>query len=189
MTTITDEKSVKDFLKNKKITCTNHLISGAPTSIILSYLVNNKMFNELNDLSTSYSILMSIYVDDLTFSSLKPIPKEFRKAVKKIINRYNYKLSIKKIKLYKKHQHKLVTGVIITPDNKVIVKNSLRRKVIKQFMKVKISPNSKNIKVLQGLVSSARQIDKSIFPSIYNYAYKSNLDINQSKTHNKQKGA
>lgn len=42
---------VYDFLANKGVNCYNHLISGAPTSQILSYLVNHKMFDELQLLS------------------------------------------------------------------------------------------------------------------------------------------
>ena len=38
---------VSRFLNTKKISCTNHLISGAPTSQKLSYLVNHKMFDHL----------------------------------------------------------------------------------------------------------------------------------------------
>lgn len=39
---------VYDFLGQKGVHCYNHLISGAPTSQILSYLVNHKMFDELH---------------------------------------------------------------------------------------------------------------------------------------------
>lgn len=42
---------VYDFLGQKGVHCYNHLISGAPTSQILSYLVNHKMFDELHTLS------------------------------------------------------------------------------------------------------------------------------------------
>ena len=38
---------VKDFIEEKGIKYTNHLPSGSPISSILSYLANNKMFNEL----------------------------------------------------------------------------------------------------------------------------------------------
>ena len=48
LTTIDLEKAqaknitaVRQFLEEKKVKCTNHLISGAPTSQILSYLVNH----------------------------------------------------------------------------------------------------------------------------------------------------
>lgn len=38
---------IYDFLKDKNVACKNHLISGAPTSQILSYLVNHSMFDEM----------------------------------------------------------------------------------------------------------------------------------------------
>jgi len=66
---IKDIESVESFLISKKIRTPNHLISGSPASQILSYLVNHKMFDELQSLCDKNDISMSIYVDDITFSS------------------------------------------------------------------------------------------------------------------------
>lgn len=60
---------VYDFLAAKGVKCYNHLISGAPTSQILSYLVNHKMFDELQALSDNNDVIMTVYVDDVVFSS------------------------------------------------------------------------------------------------------------------------
>lgn len=50
---------VYDFLGQKGVHCYNHLISGAPTSQILSYLVNHKMFDELHTLSAKNDMITS----------------------------------------------------------------------------------------------------------------------------------
>ena len=42
-----DLDEIYNFLKAKGVSCTNHLISGAPTSQIMSYLVNHQMFDEM----------------------------------------------------------------------------------------------------------------------------------------------
>ena len=58
---------VYGFLKEKHVKCYNHLSSGAPTSQILSYLVNHKMFDELQKLADKFEYTMSVYVDDVAF--------------------------------------------------------------------------------------------------------------------------
>ena len=78
---------VYDFLNNKGVKCYNHLISGAPTSQILSYLVNHKMFDELQTLSDKNNITMTIYVDDVVFSSEHKISSQFRQSVLSIIKK------------------------------------------------------------------------------------------------------
>ena len=48
---IHDCNEVLLFLESKKVSCHNHLISGAPTSQIMSYLVNHHMFDFYNIIS------------------------------------------------------------------------------------------------------------------------------------------
>ena len=164
------DPSVYDFLKNKNITCINHLISGAPTSQILSYLANHRMFDDIQKLSNRYGITMSIYVDDITFSSNEKIPKRFKESIKSIIIRYGYKLSKGKEKYYIKNYPKLVTGVIIGTHGDLLIKNELRLKVIKEFKRLQKDPNNDECrKRLRGLVLAARQVDTNAFQSIYQY--------------------
>ena len=57
------------FLDSKGVTCKNHLISGAPTSQIMSYLVNHRMFDEMQKVADDNNAVMTVYVDDVTFST------------------------------------------------------------------------------------------------------------------------
>ena len=180
LTTIDLEKSnmvnpdeVYQFLSDKNVSCFNHLISGAPTSQIMSYLVNRKMFDEIQKISDENNITMTIYVDDVTFSSECWIPYRFKEKVFRIIKKYGYQISKKKVKLYTKLYPKLVTGVVIDYAGKPIVKNSIRYKIINEFKYLKKHPNDVNSrKRLKGLLIAARQVDRNIFPAIYNYAFK-----------------
>ena len=160
------------FLKSKKVKCTNHLISGAPTSQILSYLVNQDMFNELQTLSDANHIKMSIYVDDITFSGNCHISNRFRRKVLEIIKKYNYKISAEKTKFYTKDYPKTVTGVIISSDNNTKISNHIQNAIIKDFSSLKMNPDDdKTRKRLRGYLSAARQVDKNAFQGIYNYVY------------------
>lgn len=68
-THITNRDDVYLFLSSKKVSCRNHLISGAPTSQIMSYLVNHHMFSEMQAIANKNNISMTVYVDDVTFST------------------------------------------------------------------------------------------------------------------------
>lgn len=179
LTTIDIEKSaskdlstVYNFLDSKGVSCYNHLISGAPTSQILSYLVNHQMFNEMQEYARINNVIMTIYVDDVTFSSEYRISNGFKKCIFKIVKKYDYQLSATKVKLYTKTYPKLVTGVIIDANGKLTVKNSIRNRIIKEYHYLKEhSDDIKSRQRLQGLITAARQVDKYIYPNIYKFAF------------------
>lgn len=163
---------VYDFLDNKGVKCYNHLISGAPTSQILSYLVNHKMFDELQVLSDRNKVTMTVYVDDVVFSSEHKISSEFRKSVLSLIKKYNYQVSRNKVKGYSKTYPKLVTGVIINSEGKTVIKNALRKKIMVEYEKLRNNPfDSESRQRLRGLVVAARQVDKSAYPNIRKFAF------------------
>lgn len=167
-----DLQSVKNFLSDKGVTCYNHLISGAPTSQLLSYLVNRKMFDELHMLAAKQGISMTVYVDDITFSSRSRISRRFRAAVLKVIQKHNYQVSRKKTKNYTKYYPKLVTGVIIDSNGNPIIKNSLRKKIADEHKNLRQCPdNNASRRRLQGLVTAARQVDRTAYPTIHKFAF------------------
>ena len=76
-------------------------------------------------------------------------------------------MSKHKVRLYKAHNHKEVTGVIITSDHKLRVKNKQRLKTINALKDYKMDKNDEKKKQrLQGLVVSCRQIEAELFPAI-----------------------
>ncbi len=167
-----DIASIYNFLDNKGVICHNYLISGAPTSQILSYLVNHKMFDEMQKLAYDNHMVMTVYVDDITFSSKYKISYSLKTKVINIIQKYNYQVSKKKVKTYTKLYPKLVTGVIINSYGKPIVKNSIRNKIIIEHDYLRKHPDDKKRhQRLKGLLTAARQVDKHIFPTIYCYAF------------------
>lgn len=167
-----DYKAIQEFLDDKKVKCTNHLISGAPTSQILSYLVNHNMFDEMQRSADKHGITMSIYVDDVTFSSENFISSRFKNAIFSIIKKYDYQMSIKKVKSYSKLYPKLVTGVIIDSSGNLTIKNALRKKITVEHLHLRSNPDDKESRQrLRGLITAARQVDKSVYPNIHKYAF------------------
>lgn len=93
-----NQVKINDFLRTKKIRCSNHLMTGSPCGPILSYLVNEDMFNEMKKVCDYKNINMTIYIDDVFFSSTKPISSSFKKRIIKIITKNGYNVSKRKIK-------------------------------------------------------------------------------------------
>lgn len=163
---------INTFLAEKGITSYNHLISGAPTSQILSYLANINMFNEIQTVSDKSDIIFTIYVDDLTFSSENNISNAFKNQIFKIVSQYGYHVSSKKTKCYSRNYPKLVTGVIIKRNGTITLRNSLHAKIIHEFTKLRANPNNNRSRLrLNGLITAARQINPNAFPGIYMYLH------------------
>lgn len=165
---IQDQESVERFLLMKGIKTTNHLISGAPTSQILSYLVNHNMFDELQTFCNKNNITMSIYVDDITFSAQNIVSHKHKEIIYNIISKYLYRLSRSKVKYYTNNYPKSVTGTVILPNGKLIIPNSLSHKVINELRNYKDNPQDEHSrKRLQGLIVAAQQTEPTIFDNIY----------------------
>lgn len=171
---LTNRIEIDDFINKKKIRQMNHLCTGASPSPLLSYLVNQNMFHEMMNLCRKYNVKMTVYVDDAVFSCKKPIEPWFRKQILKIITKYGYNISMKKVKYYLPSEVKKVTGVIIKPDGSLDVPNRLRLKIKKRFKRVQ---DKSDLDRLSGCIISARQINKAMYPSLSQYIKAQNAKI------------
>lgn len=179
LTTIDIEKSqancldeVYRFLDAKGVTCKNHLISGAPTSQIMSYLVNHRMFDEMQKVADANDAIMTVYVDDVTFSTENRISRDFREKILAIVRKYGYRISKSKVKKYTKLYPKLVTGVVIDSEGHPVIKNSMREKIITEHAYLREHPeDAESRQRLRGLLTAARQVNKHAFPTVYRFAY------------------
>lgn len=176
---VKDMERINAFLNDKRVTTRNHLISGSPTSQILSYMVNHKMFDEMQRLCDKNGIVMTVYVDDVTFSSKNIISNHIRAKIKLIVKKYGYQLSTHKEVSYSKFYPKVITGAIVNKNGDISVRNSMRKNIIDEFEKLKNHPDDANVRRrLRGLVVAAQQVDSSAFPSIRNYAFDKKYKVN-----------
>ena len=95
---------------------------GLSQSSTLAYLVNYSMFNYLYEFSKAEDIDMSIYVDDVVFSSKNKISQNFIDKLFGIIKSNGMKIKRQKVHYYKKESVKKITGVYIN-GNKTRVAN------------------------------------------------------------------
>lgn len=158
-----------DYLSMSGVTTHNHLMTGASPSILLSYLSNVDMFEELFTLSEKYGVIMSVYVDDIFFSCQHPIPKWFRNKVITIINNNGYSISKDKTRYYKKGIPKEVTGVIITSNHTLALKHKQHFLIGKKLKVLNREKNHDIISSLKGSLLAAKQVDDTVFPNLSNY--------------------
>jgi RNA-directed DNA polymerase len=98
------------------VTLENKLPTGSPTSQIIAYYAYQKMFNEIHDIAEQYGCIFTLYVDDMTFSSILPFnTSQLKNKIDIELRRYSHKPKYSKIKYFSKKKHKVVTGVSITP--------------------------------------------------------------------------
>lgn len=116
---------------------------GLSQSATLAYLVNYTLFNYLYDESEKLGIVMSIYVDDVVFSSDKPIPQKFIDRLFGIIKSNDMLIKKKKVHNYKKDSVKKVTGVFIN-GNKTRVADRKHEEMDYQYKYLK--KNITNVK-------------------------------------------
>ena len=151
-------ENVIKFIKEKKIKHFNHL----PTGVLLSYLVNISMFDNIYEITKMNAIKMSLYVDDLTFSSDKDICVKTRKNILRIIKNYGYNISKHKIEYYALKDEKIVTGVIVNKDT-ILVTKELKAKIVSLYNSGKCADWHK----LLGMINAARQIEPNIFNKMH----------------------
>lgn len=90
-----------------------NLGQGLPSSPILAYLCHKSLFDYLYDFCEHKNITMTIYVDDIAFSSNDQFSQEFIDRLFGLFKMNGLKISKKKFRYYKKEGTKKITGIFI----------------------------------------------------------------------------
>jgi len=154
-------------LFSRIVTFKGFLPTGSPSSPILSYWMYSMTFDRLSVLAQRSELKLTLYVDDLTFSSNKPFPKKFLGAIKTRLKVVGLELKSEKTKFYAPKDHKNITGAVLTPDKRIVVPNRLRQKIINDA-KVLAEPEisyQDSLKIM-GRIYSSRQIESNAFAGI-----------------------
>lgn len=112
------------------VTYKGHIPTGAATSQLIAFWAYRLTFERIYKLAALSGIAMSVWVDDITFSSLKPLPKNWAQDVKNIWQEVALSLKSTKTKYYSSKDYKSVTGSAITPDGRLTVRNAKRKEIV-----------------------------------------------------------
>lgn len=161
------------------VTFNGHLPTGAPTSQIIGYWAYSITFSKIQKSAEKYGIKMTLYVDDFTFSSDKPIPENFDKLIKQRLSQVGLHINDEKNQYFYPKDHKKITGSVITPDNKLHVPNSLRYSITEALKGNKIEDLSKQIvNKLFGKLNAARQIEPNFYEGVYKRLKEKYIELN-----------
>jgi hypothetical protein len=141
------------------LTFNGRLPTGSSASPIISYYAFKRMFDELYALAQKQRLVMTCYVDDMTFSGVKA-NSGFLYAAHKVIAAYGRKSH--KMKVFGPNQPKVITGLCNTPEGER-VPNKLHLKISEGFEGLKAATSDeaalKALRPLLGRMEAARQID------------------------------
>ncbi|EOA2104319.1 hypothetical protein PSK87_07345 [Escherichia coli] len=119
----------------------------------LAFWSNIRMFTELENLSLSLNVTMTVYVDDITFSGEK-VNRLFMSCMRKIVAKHGHQVHPTKTKLYGAKLPKLVTGVIVH-SNVLKIRNEqhlLLSRELEQWRIIKDEPYAINANITSKLV-------------------------------------
>lgn len=141
-------------------TCDGHIPTGSSLSQLLAYMACKNMFDEIHSACIEAGIVMTCYVDDLTFSGDAVTRAWIYGSIKPIISRYGLKSH--KDKFFGVGQPKEITGVIVD-GNEVKVCNRHHRSIYDLIQKIPDADDTTNLNKIYdeliGKLSSAAQID------------------------------
>lgn len=123
------EKKVANIL-SKLLTVNGHLPTGAPSSVLLTYWAYKETFDKIHDFAERIGLKMTIYVDDITFSSKSKISKILLSYVKKELSNVGLTLHPDKIRRYRCSKYKHTTGVCIDKKHQLRIPNKTRKKLM-----------------------------------------------------------
>jgi hypothetical protein len=160
------------WIMTDMVSYNGHLPTGSHLSQDLSFLIHSDVFDTIHKIATEKGIAFSLYVDDLTFSSTSVIPKTTHLLINHHLKKVGLFLKRKKTKYYSKKHHKSITGVIISPNNKLLIPNR-HMKYIKDTVdkyQTPIAIPEKEKATLLGKLRYVRQIKNNFFDNVYRLA-------------------
>ncbi len=139
------------------LTFNGHLPTGSCSSPIISYYAFKDMFDEIHALALENGLIMSCYVDDMTFSG-DNATKSFLYKIHELIASHGLKSH--KMKIFAENEPRVVTGVCLTPEGRK-VPNQLHLDIKVGFDALVAGQGDlKKIKAtLLGQLEAARQIE------------------------------
>lgn len=135
-----------------------HLPTGSHISGYVAFFCAKAMFDELEKITNSKSIRMTVFVDDITFSGEEVTPK-FLRTIQLVISRHGFVSKNKKTKYYGCTDTKKITGVILKRDE-AFVPNSLHKKSYQTYKLAQKNKDKSLMRSYQGQKIHQEQILK-----------------------------
>lgn len=148
----------------KLATYDDHIPTGSCLSQIMAFYAHYKMFEELNTFALGNNVIMTVYVDDISFSG-DNISRKMLYEINGILKKRALQPHPKKERLYKRGRPSEITGSIVTKDG-LLLPNRKHKQIHDEIVEAskQKNPNErlKILKVALGRAVAACQSDASI---------------------------
>ena len=150
------------------LTYKGHIPTGTSTSQLMAFWAYKKTFLRICRLCEENDIVMSLWVDDITFSRSSPFSKNWVKSISHILKTVDLQLKINKTKKYSARDYKIVTGSGISPDGLLVVRNEKRKEILGLLGSRRVEDlPAREARSLFGKLTSQRQNDPDFFSPMY----------------------
>lgn len=150
------------------VTYKGHIPTGTSTSQIMAFWGYRQTFARIEKLCESQNIVMTLWVDDITFSRSTPFPANWHRDINKILAAVELRLKPSKTKRYSAVEYKIVTGSAISPDGRILVRNAKRAEILSLISDRRIEELSlTEVRSLFGKLAAQRQNEPAFFNSMY----------------------
>lgn len=152
-----------------------HLPTGSPISQVLSFMICKEYFDYIALFLLRKNCNFSLYVDDITISSNKPIKSSTLRYVRNYLEKKGLSVNRRKCHIYKYTDNKIITGVVLKGRQNIpTIKNKTSYKLMKFVNKKNKSYHDNN--KIKGILYHINRIDKKKFKNLTSiYCKKSSL--------------
>ena len=150
------------------VTYNGHIPTGTSTSQLVAFWAYKQTFERIESLCESNKIVMTLWVDDVTFSSSTPFPANWTRDINKFLVAVDLCLKTKKTQRYTAKEYKTVTGSAISPEGEILVRNTKRTEILSLVSGRRVEELSlMESRRLFGKLASQRQNEPDFFNSMY----------------------
>lgn len=138
---------------------------GSPVSQDIAFLAFRTLFDKIAQKADERNQKFSLYVDDMTFSANDPIPVKLATEINYYLRRVDLAIHPRQTRIYRCNQYKVITGVAISPDQKLKVPNKQRRKITAMLENKNWGNFSEDreAQIFSGRIAAARQIEPNFY--------------------------
>ncbi|WP_250510320.1 reverse transcriptase family protein [Caballeronia sp. GACF4] len=137
-------------------TVDGHLPTGSCISPLLSYFTHRKMFTEIETKCVARSVVMTLYVDDLTLSGIHAT-KAMLYEIKKLIVRHGLRTKPSKDAVVRPGKSAIITGAVRDGDQ-LRLRNKHHDAIVKIQDQIAVGKHP-SLDQLRGRVASARAVE------------------------------
>ena len=161
----------KDVARTLSEICTydGSIPTGSPFSMSLAFWSYKATFDQIDRLARERNVKFTLWVDDMVFSAMEPIPRSFKADVVRLIRNAGHRINPKKTKNFLRSDFKVITGVAISPGGELLVSNRHREKILDCLARGGgiEGLGLREARSVLGMIQFGRQIEPRFFTKAY----------------------